>query len=221
MTAEDVERRFQQLVDQVAGLQDAGGGFAQNHSDRGPMLAACTAAHALVSELAPGETSFRPQLNAMMDDLQTRGMTRPSACRHLFVTMKDHFSGGFHRIRELVQSDVFEDLLGMAEYLLGQTYHLPAAALAGAVLEDELRRLCMRHGVTWAEHSSISTLNNALYTADPQVYGKTQMGQIEAWGKLRNDVDHHNFTNPSDIDSNDVGRMIDGVRDFIGKHATA
>jgi len=44
--------------------------------------------------------------------------------------------------------------------------------------------------------------------------------QITAWGGLRNDVDHHNFTNPSDIDPSDVKRMVEGVRDFVGKHLT-
>jgi hypothetical protein len=39
-------------------------------------------------------------------------------------------------------------------------------------------------------------------------------------GKLRNDIDHHNFTNPSDIGPKDVKRMIDGIRDFVVKYLT-
>lgn len=142
-------------------------------------------------------------------------------CLGVMQSAKDDVEVGLLAgMRDLAAAEVFDDLLGMAGYLLGEGYHLPAAALAGAVLEDSLRKLCANHNVAWTGDSSINKLNTALYTATPQVYGKVQMGQVEAWGKLRNAVDHHNFTNPSDIDPNDVRRMIDGVRDFIVKYLT-
>lgn len=132
----------------------------------------------------------------------------------------DVASGLVTSLRDLVAGEIFDDLLDQSHYLLQQGYHLPAAALCGAVLEDALRKLCSKHAVTWAGDSSISKLNTALYTADPQVYGKPQMGQVEAWGKLRNHVDHHGFVKPDDVPAEDVGRMVDGVRDFIVRFLT-
>jgi hypothetical protein len=75
-----------------------------------------------------------------------------------------------------------------------------------------------------ARQSSISALNSALYKLHQQdkldEYNNSVQKQVTAWGGLRNDVDHHNFANPSDINANDVKRMIDGVRDFVTKYLT-
>lgn len=117
---------------------------------------------------------------------------------------------------ERIAANVFDDLMGMAEYLLGDGYHLPAVALAGAVLEDTLRKLCEKNDVTWDGHSSISKLNTELYKND--VYDNVQWGQVEVWGKLRNKVDHGDFKDPADVDPKDVERMIAGIHDFIVKY---
>ena len=109
-------------------------------------------------------------------------------------------------------------MLEVAAHLLEKGYHLPAAATAGAVLEDSLRKLCVRHDVIFDGRSGISVLNTELYKTN--VYSGPTHGQIEAWSRLRNDVDHYNFTNPDDIDANDVQRMVDGLRDFIVKYLT-
>ncbi len=137
----------------------------------------------------------------------------------LLAAVADLKAGLFVRVSEIAAAEVFGDLLAQAEYLLSNgNHHLPAAALAGAVLEDALRKLCAKHGVAWQPPSSISKLNVELYKAN--IYGKPQHGQVEAWGKLRNQVDHGDFKDPSEVDSGDVRRMVEGVRDFLVKHLT-
>ncbi|MCK4324583.1 MAG: hypothetical protein KAW89_08645 [Armatimonadetes bacterium] len=125
-------------------------------------------------------------------------------------------AGYLFDLRELLAAEVFDDLLEMAEYLIEKDYHLPAASIAGAVLEDALRRLCDKTNVTWSGDSSISKLNKALYKA--QAYDKVQSGEIRTWGTLRNQVDHHDFRRPEDVDAKHVKRMVAGIRDFILKH---
>jgi DNA-binding protein Fis len=125
-------------------------------------------------------------------------------------------TGMLSDIRHLALAEVFDDLLEMAQYLADEGYQLPAAAIAGAVLEDTLRKLTAKHGVAWTGSSGISKLNTALYTNS--VYDKAQSGQVEAWGKLRNKVDHGDFKDPAEVNVNDVRRMIEGVRDFIVKY---
>lgn len=157
--------------------------------------------------------AFRRQVDGFM------GFFTLEPCPGILQTARDDLAAGMLvSIQELAAAEVFGDLLEMEEYLHGEGYHLPAAAVTGAVLEDSLRKLCARHGVTWTGHSSISLLNDALHKA--QVYTKTQWRQIQAWGDLRNAVDHHNFTDPADIDPNDIKRVIEGVRDFIVRYLT-
>ncbi len=122
-------------------------------------------------------------------------------------------------LRQLLAGEVFDDLLEMAEYLHGQGYHLPAGSLAGAVLEDSLRRLCRKQQppIEWAGHSYISTLNDLLRD---RVYPKPTWRKIQHWTDLRNDIDHHNFETPEEIKPHDVEQMIEGVQHFIEEYLT-
>lgn len=205
MTREDVERRFVELIDTAKGPAAA-------------RLAACTGAHALIRDLDPRATSFPEQLEKLSRLLEAP-MERTHPSEAVIVALleqaKAHYCGGFHRVQELVTSDVFDDLVEQAEHLLDRGYHLPAGALAGAVLEDALRKLCAKHGVTWQGDSGVSKLATELYKAGHLT--KPQHSQIETWGKLRNQIDHGDFSKPDDVDTQDVRRMVDGVRDFVAK----
>jgi hypothetical protein len=146
----------------------------------------------------------------------------PQCMGVLAAARADLADGLLSSVRDLATADAFDDLLDQADHLLKRGYHLPAAALAGAVLEDTLRRLSVRLKCLPRGTPTVATLNAALYKAhqggDFDGYTNSVQKQVTAWGGLRNDVDHHNFTSPGDIDPGNVMRMIDGVRDFIAKH---
>ena len=56
-------------------------------------------------------------------------------------SVKEDLEQGFlERIQDLVVAEVFTDFLDQASYLLGKRYKDPAAVLAGAVLEDGLKK---------------------------------------------------------------------------------
>lgn len=78
----------------------------------------------------------------------------------------DAESGLLHNIRALLQADIFADFLEMAEYLLGEGYKDAAAVIIGAVLEDSLRKLCVKHRIATTNPSgkpfTIDPLNAAL-----------------------------------------------------------
>jgi hypothetical protein len=62
---------------------------------------------------------------------------------------KDYKAGMLKPLAETIEAHVTADYMGQAEQLLGegvsgQYDHVPAAVLAGVVLEDALRRLCQR-----------------------------------------------------------------------------
>ena len=89
-----------------------------------------------------------------------------------------------------------------------------AAFLAGAALEDALRRLCDANGISYNPRTSISKLREALYQP-LEVISRSDNTQITAWGDTRNTADHGRF---SEITHSEVLSMVIGVRGFIDKH---
>jgi len=114
---------------------------------------------------------------------------------------------------ELVKAEVFTDLLEMAEYLLEQGYKDPAASLAGAVLEIELRNLCSRKGIDVKKADDISCLNGKL--KDRDVYSQVQRSSIEAWKKIRDAAAHGKH---DEYTENQVKDFLSGLRRFIGEY---
>ncbi len=93
-----------------------------------------------------------------------------------------------------------------------------AAFLAGAALEDALRRLCDSSGISYnPQRTSISSLQTALYqpTKQIEVISGSENKQITAWGETRNNADHGRF---SKITHSEVLAMVIGVRGFIDNH---
>jgi hypothetical protein len=93
-----------------------------------------------------------------------------------------------------------------------------AAFLAGASLEDSLRRLCDSRGTTYDVHrTTISKLQSALFQPSKQVevISSSENKQITAWGDTRNKADHGKF---GDITYAEVLGMVIGIRAFIDKH---
>lgn len=120
----------------------------------------------------------------------------------------------FVRAEDLVAADVFEDLLSQAEHLLSASYLQPAASLAGAVLERELRVLAARRGLR-KKDDALASLNRKLVSA--RAYNAVKSKKIEAWTKIRNFADHGEFDK---LDAAEVEEMINGVRDFLDSMLT-
>ncbi len=93
-----------------------------------------------------------------------------------------------------------------------------AAFLAGAAIEDALRRLCDAHGTTYdIQKSTISKLQSVLYKPSEQIeiISQSENKQITAWADTRNKADHGKFF---DITYTETLTMVMGVRSFIDKH---
>lgn len=93
-----------------------------------------------------------------------------------------------------------------------------AAFLAGASLEDALRRLCDAQGIAYdVGRTSISKLQLALYQPSKKIeaISVSENKQITAWGDTRNKADHGRF---GEITHTEVVAMVLGVRAFLDKH---
>jgi hypothetical protein len=143
------------------------------------------------------------------------GLFSPKTATAILGRLRDDYAKGYLRdVRELAAAEVFTDFLDMAEHFLSPGYHPAAAAsVAGAVVEDFLRRLHGKRIAEWQGDSSITKLNDALRKAN--VYGVEVWRQIQAWGDIRNHADHGRFEG---VDAASVKLVIQGVRDFIAKH---
>lgn len=131
--------------------------------------------------------------------------------------IKDDFEQGlFDDAWLLIRAEVAGDYLAQAELLFAEGYYVPATVLAGAVLEDALRRLCDQHKVATLDvkgnRKTISPMNTDLYKG--MLYNVAKMQEIQAWAALRNDAAHGNAQSEPQA----VGRMIAGVRAFVGDY---
>lgn len=93
-----------------------------------------------------------------------------------------------------------------------------AAFLAGASLEDALRRLCDSNTLSYdTQRTSISKLQAALFQPSKQieVISNSENKQITVWGDTRNKADHGRF---GEITHIEVVAMVLGVRAFIERH---
>lgn len=121
-------------------------------------------------------------------------------------------------IEELVHGELFGDFLEMASYLQDGGYKDAAAVIAGSSLEAHLRQLCQKNGIDVNLTGSLrpkkaDTLNAEL--AGKSAYNLQYQKSVIAWLDLRNKAAHGNYT---EYAKEQVGLMIDGIRDFITRN---
>lgn len=137
--------------------------------------------------------------------------------------------GALHSPRNMIAHEIEGDLLDIAEKQLQlaeksqdlrqqETSTAIAAFLAGAALEDALRRICNSNDIEYEAHrTTISKLQQSLYQPSKQieVISQSDNKQITAWGDTRNKADHARFP---EITYTEVITMVMGVRAFINKY---
>lgn len=125
------------------------------------------------------------------------------------AAFRDFNEGFLFDLCSLVAAELFSDFLDQAEHLLSEDYYVPAASLAGAVLEDSLRKLCHRRDLPVPAKTTIESLNMEL--AKASVYDKLVQKQITALADIRNNADHGKFDKFTKADVED---MIKRIRRF-------
>ncbi len=126
---------------------------------------------------------------------------------------RDFRAGRLFDLRSLVAAELLGDFLDQSEALLGAGYHVPAASLGGAVLEDTLRKLAARHGISVPDRTTIEGLNVKL--AKAAVYDKLVQKHITALADIRNNADHGHFDR---FAPEDVADMIRWLRRFAADY---
>lgn len=165
---------------------------------------------------ACGDSSDHYRELRSMSDNQTTALNSyyfPNCFGVLQAAQRDYQGGLVFDVRSLVAAELFADLLEQAEYLFNGGFHIPAASLAGAVLEDSLRKLALRHALNVPEKTTIDRLNADL--AGAGAYTKLVQKNITAYADIRNNADHGQFDKFS---SDDVEAMLKWVRRFLAEY---
>lgn len=139
----------------------------------------------------------------------------------ILEAIREEISGGWlSTIKNLVASEFFADFITMAEHLLETNYKDPAAVVAGSVLEEHLRQLCIKNELDVEDERDgrmsprkADRLNTDLAKSD--VYNKLDQKSITAWLDLRNNAAHGKY----EAYSNDqVKQMINGIIGFVARN---
>jgi hypothetical protein len=80
----------------------------------------------------------------------------------LQAAWNDYSSGYLGSVSALITAEVFNDFLEQAEYLFEQDYYQAAAVIAGAVLEDTLRRMCDANSIPLPAKPGLDWMNAEL-----------------------------------------------------------
>ncbi|HAT73065.1 MAG TPA: hypothetical protein DCS63_09645 [Elusimicrobia bacterium] len=110
------------------------------------------------------------------------------------------------------QPDMMEDFLVRAEGMVEKGHYVSAATLAGAVLEDLLRRLCMARGVFCAENATLENVNDKLFAAG--VYDGSWHRETALRISLRRTAENCYIEK---LNADNVSGMISWLRAFIGR----
>jgi len=140
--------------------------------------------------------------------------------------LADDLEHGFlSDVTQQIESAIASDYMGQAEGLLnegqqGKFDHVPAAVLAGAVLEKTLRSMCEQHEPPIAtinakgEHKTLNPLIDELKKAS--VFNESKAKQLRSWAAIRNHAAHGEF---DEFDRNDVEQMLQGIGHFLADYS--
>ena len=214
---EDEKTLIKTRIDRIRRLSGVGAGTKEFYE-------AASLAQSVVYDTVGGS---HPIMAALENALKSADWQRAVAASRAVVALYDE--GALRSPRLTIAREIEGDILDIAQAqaeaaeLSKEAAHKQAqlgiaAFLAGASLEDALRRLCDARGLAYdAQRTSISKLQAALYQPSNQneVISQSENKHITAWGDTRNKADHGRF---DDITHTEVVSMILGVRSFVEKH---
>jgi hypothetical protein len=161
-------------------------------------------------EAAEGLTKLQPSYKHLQEAVS------------LLRGIKDDLDKGFlDDLTTRIEAEIAADYMGQAEHLLaegqrGKFDHVPAAVLAGAVLEKALHTLCGQQQPpvplkgTKGEFKSLAPLISDLKKTG--AFNEAKAKQLSAWAALRNLAAHGEF---HQFKRGDVESMIAGINGFL------
>lgn len=214
-TQELITQQFTRLVDEGRKILQSSGWdgdkFRQKHPSEMEYFRFRTEALNLIRRSCGEDSDHYKELRRLLES--ANASMNSFYFSHCFgvleAAQKDFDAGLLFDMRALIAAELLGDLTEQAETLLTAGYHVAAASLAGAVLEDVLRKLCDKHHLPLPESTKLDRLNADLARAS--VYDKLVQKRITAIADIRNNADHGH---PDKFSKVDVEDMVKWVRSF-------
>lgn len=128
--------------------------------------------------------------------------------RSVFNALKEDFQNGYLiKYKTLIQAEVFSDQIEQSQELFNAGYHIPAAIIAGIILETKLRELIIENQL---EPGKLDKMNADL--ARKGIYNSVLQKQITAIAAIRNSAAHGKY---EDFTKDQVKNMIDQVINLL------
>jgi hypothetical protein len=218
-TAGAVKEKFQNLVKEGRDIVAAEGWDGNTYQRRFPpsdvYLRFRTEAMNLVRRVCGEDSDHYRELKRLAEakDSATNSYYLIHCLGIVEAAQRDFEGGVLFDLRSLIAADLLGDFIDQAEQLVNGDYYVPAASLAGAVLEDTLRKLCARNGIVVESPTKIDRLNADLARAN--VYDKLIQKRITALADIRNNADHGHYDK---FKQEDVEDMVTWVRRFAADY---
>lgn len=129
----------------------------------------------------------------------------------IIAGLKRRFKSTLFDIRTLVQAELFDNELDVAEELLKNGFLRAAGAVSGVVLEGHFKEVAANHSIKMTKKDpSIADYNDAL--KNNSVIGLATWRHIQLLGDIRNICDHKKSQEPTKEQVND---LIAGTKKII------
>jgi hypothetical protein len=214
----DFGRRFDELFKQAEAIESAKTkntgdfGWGYNVDSEQLMNWRVKARHLLALACGAESQHFRQFVESEKPQSLHTNHAMLRDLRAIFLAAKEDYEGGYlNSLKVLVQGEVFDSELEQATELLSSGYTLPAAVVAGVVLETGLREMCTDEGIAVGK---LDKMNADLAKAG--VYSKLIQKQITAIADIRNSAAHGH---PEKFTREDVEGMIRDVRRILADRA--
>ncbi len=131
----------------------------------------------------------------------------------LLAAIDDYHSGALFDVKQLIEAKLFDNFLEQAEHLTASGYYHAGAVIAGSVLEDGLRKICIKNSIHLTSNPKLDWMNSEC--AKHKIYNKLTQKKITAIADLRNSAAHGKWNK---FDKKNVEDMLRDVRDFMEKN---
>lgn len=127
-------------------------------------------------------------------------------------------NGLLHRVEDRVASIIYADVLDEASALLDREHHGCAAVIARSALENGLRRLARREGMSDqdVDAKKASAINDWL-RANRNFYTQATQRQVQSWLDPGNAY-LHNPDEWTKYAPSDIARTLNEIRGFLGRY---
>ena len=213
-------QRFQELSEQLARLEASRKPYQEDGARPGrftvsgyDLLEWKVKVRSLLANVCGRESEHLEQFSANETSMYATNYELLLAMAAVFRAAKEDFEGGYlSSIRSIVQAELFDSELDQARELVAKGFIVPAAVVAGVVLETTLRELCRLQSLPLGK---LDGMNAEL--AKASVYNKLVQKRVTALAAIRNAAAHGQSDQFTAQDTHDMIRDVERlVREHLG-----